>query len=932
LRPNKLNILVPKSNSDMKRILLSMVMCATMGFSLFGQVTSISVEAVYTDDGSVAGYPVGHTTYRIFANCTNAADRVSTVFGDADAPLVLNVSGSGIWNHALGGAEGKPASCALIGVQEIVGYDSFYTFGYECITGSSNSIFPLEDPVQPWKNAAFQTVPYGQNNTFLNTAFGGAWVGLPDHINTEAGSELKVLLAQITTDGSVCGILNLQVSPNYVNNTTPVITQTGLAFSSGECGTPGCTDPEALNYDVTAGYNNGLCLYPCALTIDDYTVMNPTCGGDADGEVTINPAGQQGFVAYSFNGEEYQTNVNTYGNLENGMVTVLAKDLRFENELMNPGGMYGACEAMVEITLETTPLFIDGGLADGVTCAGDNDGCVNFMNYGGGTGTLAFMLYQGANPIMDENGNALELEMPSYCGLAGGTYHFEVMDENGCTESSSNLVVTSPAMFNLIEGFEAAASCFNSEDGTQVINWGGGTGDIMFSLEDDGVYDIMGNVSNLVLENLMPGDYMLYAIDANGCTDVLAFSLAGGPAIEVSTLIINPSCPEAGDGSIGLMATGGTGALMYSFNGADFSEVSMLENLAADFYMGYVMDENVCIAEIEIILEDPAPIAVAATGTDITCAGLTNGSILVNATGGTEMLLYSLDGSDFTPSPLFENLGAAEYMVYVEDVNGCPAILDGTIMIAEPSAIDATATSSDITCNGFGNGAITVSANGGTAPYLYSVGGAFSSVNPITGLEPDSYTVVVQDANGCTAEIAGLMVEEPAALTIDGLTANSIDEDAGGNSAYTVTGGTPIYSYEWVNGDGDVVSTSTNLPDLTQASDAGEYTVTVTDANGCETSASITVTDINDVNQAYSVSLYPNPSNGQFRLTLLGVNGVKVTYTILDEAGRVVVAKELSDFAGERIENIDLSNIASGIYMMHVNIGHNVESLRLIIQ
>jgi hypothetical protein len=103
-----------------------------------------------------------------------------------------------------------------------------------------------------------------------------------------------------------------------VNNNSPVVTQTGLAFSSGDCGTPGCTDPEALNYDETAGYNNGLCLYPCALSIEDYTVTNPTCGDDADGMVMINPTGQQGFVAYSFNGEDYETNVNTMSNLGNG--------------------------------------------------------------------------------------------------------------------------------------------------------------------------------------------------------------------------------------------------------------------------------------------------------------------------------------------------------------------------------------------------------------------------------------------------------------------------------------------------------------------------------------------------------------------------------------------------------------------------------------
>jgi hypothetical protein len=916
----------------MKRILLTMAVLASFGFFAKAQVTSITLEAVYTDDGSVTGYPANHTTYRIYANCTNATDRVTTVFGDAESPLVLNVGGSGIWNHQLGGVKGVNSNCNLINVQPIIGYDSYITFGYTCGSPGFNDFFIIEDDLQLWSAAAFNTVPSGGNEVFVNSTIGGAWVALPDHVNTEAGADLKILLGQITTDGEICGIFNLQVTPNYVNNNSPTVTQVGLSFGTNDCGTPGCTDPTALNYDETAGFNNGLCLLPCALTIEDVIVTNPTCFGDMDGSVEVVAAGNQGIASYSFNAGAYVPGNVILEDLGNGSVSISVKDLRFENEQANPGGMYGTCVVSDEVTVMTEELFIDAGISEDVSCGGNNDGCVNYPSYGGGTGDLSFALYQGNNPVLGADDQPIVVSSPDYCGLGGGTYKFIVTDANGCTTTSPNLVVDEPATFNLIEGFESAASCFNSADAIQVLSWGGGSGDVNFSFEDDGDYEIPGNASNVVLQDLMPGDYIIYAMDGNGCPDNLEFSVGGGPEITAEILVMNPSCPGAGDGSIMVMGSGGTGELMYSFDGANYSSENSQDGLAEFIYYAFVQDENICTAQFEIEVVDPMEISGSATATDITCFGLADGSILVSATGGTGMLLYSLDGVDFTPSPLFSDLAADNYAVYVEDSNGCSLAFDEVYTIAEPSAIVATATSSDVTCNGFGNGSIDMNVTGGQAPYLYSTGGAFSSIDPITGLEPNTYNVMVQDVNGCISEVTGIVISQPTAITINGLDANSIDEDAGGNTPYTVSGGTPNYSYEWVNAGGTVVSTSQNLPAYTSASDAGAYTLTITDANGCVVAETINITGVTNLNNAYSLSLYPNPSSGLFTLTLNGINGEKVVYTIMDESGRIVVAKEMSDVSGERVESIDLTSIASGIYIMNVTIGSSVETMRLIVQ
>jgi hypothetical protein len=103
----------------MKRVLLFIALIVG-GYSLTNaQVTGISVEPFFTDDGSVTNYPSGHTTWRIFANTTNATDRVTTVSGDANNPLSLSVGGQGIWNFAIGGATGDAAGCVLYASQPL---------------------------------------------------------------------------------------------------------------------------------------------------------------------------------------------------------------------------------------------------------------------------------------------------------------------------------------------------------------------------------------------------------------------------------------------------------------------------------------------------------------------------------------------------------------------------------------------------------------------------------------------------------------------------------------------------------------------------------------------------------------------------------------------------------------------------------------------
>ncbi len=219
-----------------KSLLLSSVFIALALSDAMAQVTSISIETYYTDNASVADYPANHTTYRIYANCTDPDDLVALVYGDAKAPLELNVTGSGIWNHPAAGVSGPDNNCNFYSTIPALEYDSYLTIGRTCLQSPGGQIYSVQDPAQPFYNLIFNTIPYGSiDELILNTTVGGGWYSIPQDINTHAGDGLKVLVAQITTDGDICGIFNLQVFPNWQAVGDDYIIQTGLPFGTADC-------------------------------------------------------------------------------------------------------------------------------------------------------------------------------------------------------------------------------------------------------------------------------------------------------------------------------------------------------------------------------------------------------------------------------------------------------------------------------------------------------------------------------------------------------------------------------------------------------------------------------------------------------------------------------------------------------------------------
>uniref|UniRef100_UPI003A8DE63C T9SS type A sorting domain-containing protein n=1 Tax=Flavobacterium sp. TaxID=239 RepID=UPI003A8DE63C len=176
-------------------------------------------------------------------------------------------------------------------------------------------------------------------------------------------------------------------------------------------------------------------------------------------------------------------------------------------------------------------------------------------------------------------------------------------------------------------------------------------------------------------------------------------------------------------------------------------------------------------------------------------------------------------------------LTAGTYDVTVTDANGCTATASATIN--EPTALIASAVTTAVSCNGGSNGTVDLTVTGGTAPYTY-VWSNTATTEDMVGLTAGTYDVTVTDANGCTAT-ASATVNEPTVLMASAVTTNvSCNGGSNGTVDLTVTGGTAPYTYVWSN-----TATTEDMTGLT----AGSYNVTVTDANGCTTTASATVTE-----------------------------------------------------------------------------------------
>lgn len=258
--------------------------------------------------------------------------------------------------------------------------------------------------------------------------------------------------------------------------------------------------------------------------------------------------------------------------------------------------------------------------------------------------------------------------------------------------------------------------------------------------------------------------------------------------------------------------------------------------LCSGTYEVEVTDAEGCTTTTPITVTEPDEITADTTITGISCFGEIDGAITIEGLGGTGVYTYDI-GAGPVPVGEFTDLAPGTYTITIEDDNGCTGVFD--IDIIEPDVMGAVIDGvSDVLCNGEANGEIIVNGIGGSGVYEFSMdGGAFVPSGTFTGLAIGTYNFVVVDENGCSDTVSAV-VNEPPVLTLDVITATDVTCFEGSDGLIEVLGGGGFgaltYSF-----DGGGFTPVATLGGLT----LGTYNITVRDANGCEESVDVELTE-----------------------------------------------------------------------------------------
>ncbi|MEY3504432.1 MAG: hypothetical protein RL349_1023 [Bacteroidota bacterium] len=315
----------------------------------------------------------------------------------------------------------------------------------------------------------------------------------------------------------------------------------------------------------------------------------------------------------------------------------------------------------------------------------------------------------------------------------------------------------------------------------------------------------------------------------------------------------------ANNGSATVTTTGGTGTINFAW--ANGNSTPTISNATAGQYGLTLTDVNGCPFTFNVVVPSQSNLTVTATTQDVTCGGQSTGSILLNASQGITPYVYTW-ANNLGSAASLTNIPAGAYQVTVSDATGCIVIFNDTVV--ELSNLTGTMNGTDVLCNNTQTGNLEISATSGVTPYTYQWVGTSNTGTYVTSVGPGTYSCIVTDGLGCTDTVTTVL-----AVTDLSATASTSNPLCYGTNTGSVTvvasGGTGPYTYDWAG------STASNT--VLSGLGEGSYSVVVTDAYGCSTSASASVNEP----AAWVVSAAVTPAifgtDGAIDLTVNGATG-----------------------------------------------------------
>ncbi len=549
--------------------------------------------------------------------------------------------------------------------------------------------------------------------------------------------------------------------------------------------TEGCTD--TLGFDI---------LEPDPLQLGLQVQQLISCFGNEEGIIQANVQGGSGPFEYNWS-HDAALDSPTAENLGAATYSLTVVDSN-------------GCESTDEITINQPQELTLGLQIIAPTCNDATDGSLS-VSPDGGTPPYSFSWSTGA---------AAE----SISALPAGEYCVTVTDANGCVaERCEMLQAPNPLV---LEGFVAdPVSCNGGSDGSLTAEVSGGQGGYTYQW-DDPLSQIGAQATMLAA-----GTYTVTVTDGNGCTLVESSPVSEPEPLSAAFSNTDVNCRGGSDGTSEVDVSGGIAP--YSYNWESGATQPLAENLSAGTVGLTVTDANGCTLETSTTLQQPADsITLLVEQTEQGCFGEQGNAALATASGGAGSYLY--EWSNGSTAAAVSGLDSIPYTVTVTDENGCTAVAE--IIPEDLEQISFLIITNPPSCAGFEDGRLginQISGGNGNSIEDFSISWSTGDTGPTAdNLEGGvTYSVTVSDGQGCV-RVRERLLPDPPPVDVT-LAADSVSCFGGSDGQLfpgNIIGDNPPFSFEWSTG-----ATSDTISGL----EAGIYSLTVTDVNNCQGSASL---------------------------------------------------------------------------------------------
>ena len=485
-------------------------------------------------------------------------------------------------------------------------------------------------------------------------------------------------------------------------------------------------------------------------------------------------------------------------------------------------------QSSIIINEPLSPLSIDTlMLVDSIDCYGDNSGkAIAYVS--GGTTPLTYLWDNG------------EINTLAHY-LTGGYRTFSLTDNRGCEVVDSIFIPESSEIISTLV-VDSAVNCYGDTNAIVSVSTIGGYAQYTYTWSHTPSVTSTGLVDTAF--NLSYGSYAVTTEDSLGCyvTDSIYLpepNLLTVQAIELSWI----SCKDSADGVAEVLVQGGTMPYHYSWDGSSYITNSIINTLGPGSHIVDVMDAKGCMASTSVFINEPPQLVVTITDNlSVYCDGMSTGSLTSQASGGTPGYTYLWDDNQNLPQTTAQavNLEVGLYTVTVTDSRGCIAHVQETVILDPSMQLDTTL--SHVSCYGLADGSASVSAVGGHAPYSYYWTGPnySNTASSIDHLLAGTYTITVVDTNNCV-RVSSVDIVEPLPITYN-IVGSTVNEHCDGycdGRIYidSLLGGTtPYHAILYDNVTGDTLLPLSIVGDTIMGVCNGDYTVVITDSEGCTSS------------------------------------------------------------------------------------------------